>query len=402
MMKYYAPNGKAIRESTGETDRRKAQKVADAKETDKGRGLPVAAGVGKILFGTISVAADPVKHIKEQAATGAVALFESDYRNNEQSSLEDQQRRLRLHLIPIFGGYRMTEIGPSEIAAYITQRREEGAKVGTVNRETDIIRRMFTLCVQGGLLLYQPHVPRLRGEKARAGFFERGSFESVYCHLPEALQPVVAFANITGWRIDSEVLTRQWRHVDIEANEVRLDPGETKNGEPRVFPLTADLRALLLERLAVRNAALEAGHVCPWVFFRMVAKGRGGKKYPKVIKRFDKAWAAACKAAGCPGRLRHDFRRTAIRTMVRRGVPERVAMQLSGHLTRSVFERYNIVSAGDLTDAASRLEGQAPPPAVTALETPTGTQTGTQEAQTGTDGQSPVKKVRKFGGAARI
>jgi len=377
MMKYYGPNGQCIRETTGTTDRRKAQRIADAKETDKGRGLPVAVGIGKIKW------------------EAAVALYEADYRNNDQSSLEDQQRRLRLHLTPIFAGYRMTEIGPPEIAAYVSHRRDdEKASAATVNRETDIIRRMFTLCVTGGVLLYQPHVPRLRERNARAGFFERGSFESVYRQLPEALQPVVAFANITGWRIDSEVLTREWRHVDFEANEVRLDPGETKNGEPRVFPLTQDLRTLLLERRAARDAAVAAGSVCPWVFFRLVAKGRGGRKYPKVIKRFDKAWATACTAAGCPGRLRHDFRRTAIRTMVRRGVPERVAMQLSGHLTRSVFERYNIVSAGDLADAATRLEGQAPPA--------TGTPTGTPVAQTGTDGRSPAEKVRKVGGAARI
>ena len=97
-------------------------------------------------------------------------------------------------------------------------------------------------------------------------------------------------------------------------------------------------------------------HILPYVFFREVADGRGGEKKPQPIVSFRKAWRKACRAAGCPGRIPHDLRRTAVRTLVRAGVPERVAMQLTGDRTRSVFERYNIVSDGDLRDAAARLD----------------------------------------------
>lgn len=368
MLGWYDHHGKLQRESTNTTSETRAKKMAAAKGTDKERGLPAAAGIGKILFGTLSQGTAP--------ATGAVALFEADYLKNNFRSLADQQRRIRLHLDPVFGGRRMADISAEEIASYMTARRSAGAAAGQVNREMDVLRRMFTLCIEQGRLLYRPHIPRLRERNARTGFFERGAFEAVLLHLPEHLRPPLLFGYLTGWRVDSEVLTREWRHVDFEANEIRLDPGETKNGEPRVFPLTVELRALLLAQKARADRMVAAGFLCPLVFFRPVnvVRRRGLKwadppQRPKRLVDFRVEWRKACRLAGCPGRLVHDLRRTAVRNMTRSGLAERVAMQLAGHLTRTVFDRYNIVSPGDLTAAQERLSGQGFEKVITSMIT---------------------------------
>src|SRR5262249_17779607 len=141
-----------------------------------------------------------------------------------------------------------------------------------------------------------------------------------------------------------------------QTGEVRLDRYEAKNKEPRTFVMTRDLRALLEQQHAEYERLKKKGQVVPWVFFRMVALGRRGPLRPRPIKTISKAFKTACRKAGCPGRILHDLRRTAVRRFVRNGIPERVAMQLSGHKTRSVFERYNIVSDGDLRAAAAKLD----------------------------------------------
>jgi integrase len=97
---------------------------------------------------------------------------------------------------------------------------------------------------------------------------------------------------------------------------VRLDAGTTKNNEGRVFVMTDDLRALLEAQHAEHERLKKAEHICPFVFVRLVADERGGEKKPRQVKAFTKAWKNACRAAGCPGRIPHDLRRTAVRNMV--------------------------------------------------------------------------------------
>ncbi|MCC7177053.1 MAG: site-specific integrase [Acidobacteria bacterium] len=365
-IRYYR-SGRRYEESSGSTKKGDARDLLRRREGAVADGIPVTPKIGRIRF--------------EEAAADVI----NDYRVNRKRSLDEVERRIDKHLLPYFGGRRLATITTVDVRAYVAQRQAErevvrkayaltlrdgtvrrmpeqrravsGVSNGEINRELTILKRIFRLAVQSGKLLHVPYIPLLREDNVRTGFFEPDQFASVLAHLPEPIRPVVEFAYITGWRIASEILPLEWRQVDFEAGEVRLDPGTTKNGEGRVFPMTDDLRALLKARQVEHEARKKAGQIVPWVFARMVAKGRDGKQEPRRITSFTKAWKAACVEAGCPGRIPHDLRRTAVRNMVRRGVPERVAMRLTGHKTRSVFERYNIVSDGDLKTAAERLSG---------------------------------------------
>lgn len=113
---------------------------------------------------------------------------------------------------------------------------------------------------------------------------------------------------------------------------------------------------LLDAQNAERERLKKRGKIVPWVFFRMVALGRRGPLRPKPIISFTKAFGTACRKAGCPGRILHDFRRTAVRNLERAGVPRSVAMKLTGHKTESVYRRYAIADDRDLRVAVERLD----------------------------------------------
>ncbi len=324
----YYRNGVPIRESTDTSVYSEAKNFLNSREGDVAKGIPITARMGRIKFSEL--AADEV----------------TDYRVNGKRSINDLEMRLQKHVLPFFGDARASSISTADIRRYIAKRQGEGAGNGTINRELTAIKRAFNLAAQAGKIMNKPHIPMLRENNVRQGFFERDQFQSVRRHLPEELRGLVSFAYITGWRIRSEVQPLQWPQVDFGAGTVRLEPGMTKNDEGREFFFTEELRSLLEEQRAKADELKRRGIICPLVFHRD----------GKPIKAFRRSWKTACRLAGLPGRIPHDFRRSAVRNLVRAGISETVAMKMTGHKTRSVFERYNIVSEGDLREASRKLD----------------------------------------------
>jgi len=331
-VKYYR-DGRAFYESSESKKEGDAKRLLRLREGDIERGIPVTPRVGRVK-------------LRE--------LFQAvvdDYEANERRTTNDVKMRIKRHLFPFFGNRRALAITTADIRKFTLKRRAEKATNAEINRELAIVSRAFNLGLEDGKIMVKPKVPKLRENNVRKGFFELDQFEAVRRNLPDDLQPVVTFAFITGWRTRSEVQTLQWSQVNFKSRRVYLEPGTTKNDDARWFPFTTELEGILLEQKRKTDDLKREGVICSFVFQR---KG-------KPIKSFYKAWRMACKKAGVPGRIMHDFRRTAVRTMDRAGITENIAMKLTGHKTSSVYQRYNIVSDRDLEEAAGRLEGPMVP-----------------------------------------
>lgn len=299
----------------------------------------------------------------------------ADYRTNKRKSLFRNKDGVEYvcglkYLNEFFSGYRAVEITTDLIREFSTKRLGDGTPNSTVNRSLAALRRMFFLAKEDAKLRDVPHIPMLKEPAPRKGFLEHHEFQTLRLALPEHLRPLVTLGFYTGMRL-GEIKKLRWSNVSLVDGQIRLDPGTTKNDEARVIPLMGELPQML-KILRQQNPHSE------------IVFTRDGKP----IGSFRKAWSRACIDIGaaklscrtckstldskrtCPtcevkipisravyeGLIFHDLRRTGVRNLVRAGVPERVAQTISGHKTRAIFERYNIVSERDLKDAGRKLE----------------------------------------------
>jgi integrase len=344
-IKFYDQDGVCHRVSTKTEDRKEAERQ-------------LAVELGKIAAGTPTIKRAAVvtyEEIRDELV--------GDYRATGKRDLHEVGKRLA-HLNEFFAGWKARDIDRPAINRYITHRQRQrvpGGRLtsnGTIQRELTVLSKMLGFAVENRRIAVKPKFPRLTESAPRAGFVDQDKFERVRKHLAPDLQVVVMLGYTYGLR-HGEILGLDWPNIDFSAREIRLDVGSTKNGEGRVLVFTPEVEALLREQRArVRELEIAKPEVAPvaCVFPYTSAESAGRKELVGTRRQsFGKAWKRATRAAGVPGLLVHDLRRSAVRNMVRAGVSETVAMKTSGHKTRAVFERYNITAVDDLRDAAAKI-----------------------------------------------
>jgi integrase len=267
--------------------------------------------------------------------------YEREMRINDRKRPQVTTTRWKKHLEPFFGYRRIMSVGTDQLDQYVDARRQEQAANATINREMAVLRKMFRLGYYATprKVAHLPKFPHLREDNARTGFIEPQDYKSLAAAAPDlAIRAMLEIYYTYGWR-KSELIRMRVNQIDLKARVIRLEPGTTKNREGREVFMTDTVHMLLTECAHGKNPD-------SYLFTR-----EGGKP----VLEFKQAWKKMCDAAGIV-LLLHDLRRTAARNLRRAGVAEGVIMKIGGWKTRSVFERYNIVSSLDRREAMMKLE----------------------------------------------
>lgn len=347
----YSRYGKPYRESSKTTNKRKAENFLKTR-------------LGEITTGTFVGPQTERVRVEELAAD-----FLREYRINGRKSLDDVTARWNLHLKPFFGIVRAVDVTSELIARYVDTRQRQTAKNATINRELAALKTMYKLGMKAtpAKVLRMPAFPHLKENNVRKGFLDDSQYRTLVDGAELWFRALVECGRTYGWRV-SELLNLRVKQVDLAQRAIRLEPGTTKNTDGREVFMTDAVHALLTACTAGKEADC-------FVFTRS-----NGKQ----VRSFRGTWERECTRAGVgrlvcahcsepakdtakcakcghkgtryAGLIFHDLRRTAARNLRRAGIAETVIMKIGGWRTRSVFERYAIVSRNDLADAMRKLE----------------------------------------------
>ena len=318
-IKYYNATGERHFESA------KSSVKADAEALLRIRLGEVAAGTHRLLQPAAATVDD------------CMGLVVADYRLHRKTSLSDVEQRIAKHLQPVFGWLKASEFTTKHAEIYIRDRRKASAADATINRELAIVRRGLKLAARQTppWILHVPYVPQLREDNVRTGFLAPSQYDALKAELPSYLRPVLCFACNTGLRRGA-LLRLRLDQVDLEQSLIWVSMAQAKNRRGHAIPILAgEMRGYVEMALA--------GH-------KKFLFERDGQS----IRSFKTAWNNATQRAGLPDLHFHDLRRTAIRDWIATGTQEETVMAISGHKTRSMLTRYNILEGRDIQMAAQR------------------------------------------------
>jgi integrase len=279
------------------------------------------------------------------------------------SYLEDaEMRRLRslrsleVHaksLLAGLGHFRATHLTSDEIRRFVAARRRAGRADATIDRELEILRAALKLAHRAGRLAFLPHVPTVSRPRAnvRTGFVSPEEFARLLSRVED--QDFADYLEWFWWTAmrPSEIAALRWESLDETTQTLRLEAADAKIGRARLVPIAGPLVPIIERRKACRVVGL------PLIFHAAGSSCRQPRR-AGVIERWYDQWAKALLSAGLqPSLLIYDLRRSAIRNLRLAGVPERTAMAISGHVTRSTFDRYSIQTPEDIADALRSVEG---------------------------------------------
>jgi integrase len=340
--------GRRIQKSTKQGNRKAAVDIESAHRTALAKG---------------EVGIDPPK--KERRTIGEL-LDELKTNYEQDGKLSPQNKSLVARAKQDFGSKLATELKPEDVEKYIQRRRGEGARNSSINRVTEILRRVYKLAG-----ITAPPMEHLsEKDNARQGFFSEAELAVLISHLPADLQDFARFAAACGMR-KGEIAGLTWNMV--EGDELRIPASICKNRRDRVLPLTGEIAEIIERRRAAlprekngtvqmpehifhRDGAAVAELRKSWQT-AAIAAGLGVMICKKCGEQGPEKYCEKCKRARkYQGKLFHDLRRTAVRNMVKAGVNTQVAKQWSGHKSDSMFERYSILTTDDMREAAKKTE----------------------------------------------
>ncbi len=245
-------------------------------------------------------------------------------------------------LIRHLGSEPVMQLTVGSVDQYRSRRFRETTRTGeapapaTLDREVEMLKRILNYATACGHIPHNPltAVKFLRVPNTRRTVVYEGDFEKLYEHADDWFRPILVVAYETGMRRE-EILDLRWEQVSLREGVIRLAAQDTKTQQPRTIIMTDRV----MKAIQSQPRPLSGGHV----FIN-----------PRTKKRWNEIrlmMRRTAKAAKIKGLWFHDLRRSFVTNARRRGIPESVVMQMSGHKTREVFARYNIIGEQDLREA---------------------------------------------------